>query len=146
MPSTYASQANSGYLGTFSIGSPLAAISEIKHVNFPRYTIPDLNVTHLLSPNTTEELVPGLMMPGVVDISGNFIGDSSQTSALDTLAQAQTVFNFAITIPVQNRSKTATITGRGFLNKHDIGPVEGNRPVEFSISVRTTGYSTITVA
>jgi len=146
LPATYASQANSGYLGTFSFGSPLTPLIEVKHINFPRYSIPDLNVTHLLSPNATEELVPGLMMPGVVDVTGNFIGDPSQVSAIDTLAQAQTVFSYAITMPVQSRGKTATITGRGFFNKHDIGPIEPNRPIEYSISIRTTGFSTVTVA
>lgn len=143
---TYPSQANSGYLGTFSYGSPLVALIEAKHINFPRYTIPDLNVTHLLSPNSTEELVPGLMMPGVIDVTGNFIGDATQVGDLDTLSQAQTVFPWQITVPVASRGKTATITGRGFLNKHDIGPVEPNRPVEYAISVRTTGFSTISVA
>ena len=145
-PATYASVANSGYLGTFAFGSPPAPLMEVKHINFPRYTIPDLNVTHLLSPNATEELVPGLMMPGVVDVTGNFIGDPSQVAAIDTLAQAQTVFSWVITMPVVNRGKTATITGRGFFNKHDIGPIEPNRPIEYAISIRTTGFSTVTVA
>jgi hypothetical protein len=49
-------------------------------------------------------------------------------------------------MPVQNRGKTATIVGRGFFNKHDIGPIEPNRPIEFAISIRTTGFSTVTVA
>jgi hypothetical protein len=124
----------------------LVPLVEVKHINFPRYTIPDLNVTHLLSPNATEELVPGLMMPGVVDVTGNYIGDPTQVGDIDTLAQAQTVFAWEISMPVQSRGKTATITGRGFFNKHDIGPVEPNRPIEFAISIRTTGFSTVTVA
>jgi len=146
MATTYASQGNSGYLGTFSLGSPLTDMVEVTRINFPRYSVPDLNRTHLLSPDTTEEYTPGLLNPGTVEMSGNFIGTADQTSTLDALAKAQTVFPWQFTMQVQNRSKTCTVSGNGYLNKHDIGPVEGNRTIEYSLSVRTTGFSSIHVA
>src|SRR5579863_7075689 len=99
---TYASQANTGYLGTFGTGSPPTQLLEIASITVPRYTVPEIKRTHLQSPGTTEELVPGLLMPGKISLTGNFIGDTTQLS-LDTYAQNQTVFAFTITVPVQNR-------------------------------------------
>ena len=144
--STYSSQANTGYLGTFSFGSPLVPMVEVKHINFPRYTIPKVNRTHLLSPNATEEYVPGIMDPGVVDVQGNFIGDPTQASSLDTLAQNQTVFSWQWTAKVQNGAKTVTVAGSGFMTKNDLGPVEANRVMDYSLSIQTTGFSTVNVA
>ena len=147
---TYSSSANTGYLATFLTGSAASppvytAVAECATITVPRYTVPDINVTHLLSPNTTEELVPGLLMPGKIAITGNFIGDATQL-ALDTLAQGQTIFPFQITVPVQKRAKTATISGYGFMTKNEIGPIEPNRKLDFSIEIQMTGFATIAVA
>lgn len=140
MPVTYVSEANSGYLGTFSVGSPLTALVEVKHINLSKYTIPKLSRTHLLSLNTTEEYTPGLLDPGIVECSGNFIGTVDQLDTLDTLAQNQTVFGWAFTMPVQNRSKTTTFTGTGFIVKNDIGPIEANRVIEYALSIQVAGF------
>lgn len=144
------SQANTGYLGTFSTGTNASppvytAMAEIGSIKLTRYTVPEINCTHLLSPNTTEELTPGLLMPGTIELSGNFIGDATQL-AIDALAQAQTVFPFKVTTPVQNRIKTATLTGLCFLTKNEIGPVEPNKKLDFSVSAHCSGFVTCTVA
>ena len=145
-PTTYYSQGNSGYLGQLGYGSPSIYILEIKSINNPRFTVPKLNRTHLLSVAATEEYTPGLIDPGALDLAGNYIGDPTQTSDIDTLVQNQTVFYWTYTMPVQNRSKTMTATGSGFWTKFDIGPIEGNRVIEFSAQLQITGWETITVA
>lgn len=143
------SQANTGYLGTFAVGtgSPPTYVNmlEIGSIKLTRYTVPEINCTHLLSPNTTEELIPGLLMPGTIEMSGNFIGDTTQLS-IDALAQAQTVFPFRVTTPVSNRTKVATLTGLCFLTKNEIGPIEPNKKLDFSVSAHCTGFVFCAVA
>ena len=101
MPS---SKANTGYNAEFSIGSsaippvftPMAEIASIKPSN---YSVPSIETTHLKSPDATEEMIPGLIKPGTIALSGNFIGDTSQLS-ITTLAQGQTLFPWKITAPI----------------------------------------------
>ena len=145
-----ASQANTGYLGTFAWGTSASPpvytqIAEIASIKLERYSVPDINVTHLLSPNTTEELTPGLLMPGTIEMTGNYIGDSTQQS-VDALAIAQTVFPWQITVPVQKRAKTATLTGLGFLTKNEIGPIEPNKKLDFNLGIHVTGFVNVAVA
>lgn len=142
---TYASQATIGYLGTFSIGSPLTQLTEVVSINFPRYAVPEIGKTHLLSPNATEELMPGLLKPGKISMTGNYLGDTAQAS-IDTLAQNQSTVPYQITFKVQNGTKTATITGLGYVAKMDIGPVEGEKKLDYAMDFQTTGFSTINVA
>jgi hypothetical protein len=146
LPATYFSETNSGYGSEFGFGSPLVFILEVKTISFPRYTVPKLNRTHLLSPNTTEEYTPGLIDPGAIALTANFRGDATQTSDLDTLVENQTVFNWTYTTPVQNRTMTATVSGNGFLAKYDLGPIDPNKPTEFSCDIQTTGFAAIIVS
>src|SRR5690349_16442368 len=95
-PSTYASQANTGYEAVFNIGSSASppvytAFAEIKSFTLPLASMPEVPTTHLLSPNTTEEFIPGLIKPGKATMTGNFIGDATQLN-ITTLLQAQTIF------------------------------------------------------
>jgi hypothetical protein len=85
------------------------------------------------------------MDPGVLDVSGNFIGDTTQAASLDTLAQAQTVFSWTFTMKVNNGTQVCTVAGQGFMVKNDIGPVEANRIPDFMLNIQTTGFSTVTV-
>src|SRR6266851_1901871 len=118
MPAT---KATIGYLATFSIGDTSSPISytemaELKHIKPNLTTVPVINATHLKSPNATEEKLPGLILPGTVDISGNFIGDASQLQIL-ALSKTRTVFPFKITAPINKGAQTYTLTGSGFISK-----------------------------
>jgi hypothetical protein len=137
-PTTYKSQANAGYLAQFLIGSPLAAIAEIKSFSSDLISMPEINNTHLLSQSNTEEFVPGMIKPGKVSCTGNFIGDASQL-AIATLAQAQTIFPFQIKAPVQRNTKTYTCTMEGFIAAYKPGPFENNKAIEFSLEIQMTG-------
>ena len=86
-----------------------------------------------------------LPKPGTIEISGNWLGDSSQT-ALSDLAQAGTVAAWKITAPVQGLTKTFTATGSGFVTKFDVGPFEKNKPQEFTATVQMTGSYVASVA
>ena len=69
------SLANSGYGATFAVGtgSPLnyAVVSEIASIFKKNFTVPPIDVTHLRSPNATEEMFPGIIKPGTVEMTGN---------------------------------------------------------------------------
>ena len=149
-PTTYASQGSTGYQAQFFIGtvaSPISytAVKETKSIKPNFITVPEVETSHLLSPNNTEEMLPGMIKPGTIEISGNWLGDSSQT-ALSDLAQAGTVAAWKITAPVQGLTKTFTATGSGFVTKFDVGPFEKNKPNEFTATVQMTGSYTTSVA
>jgi len=146
-PATYESQGTTGYLSTFGVGdgaSPPAfpPIAEVKSFNFTPLDVPNVDFTHLLSPNNTRELRPGMIMPGKVEVSGNYIGDATQLS-LPTHAQAQDTFAFRIEFPVQDRTKTGVFSGVAFVNTLKLGPFENDKPNEFSASFQCTGSFTL---
>lgn len=144
-PSTYASKANTAYAATFAIGSPPVAVAEIKSFSVDVVSMPEVNKTHLLSPSNTEEFAPGMIHPGKISLSGNWIGDASQLAIL-TDAQAQTSFNYTILAPAQQGTKTETRTGTGYFSSHKVGPYENNKPIEFSAEIQMTGPTVVTVA
>jgi hypothetical protein len=144
-PSTVASQANAGYLALFKIGSPPAAIAEIKTFNVDALGMPEIPTTTLLSPNNTEEFIPGMIKPGKVTFGGNFIGDATQLN-ITTLAQAQTIFFFEVVAPVQRNTKTYTFACNGFISSYKVGPFENNKAIEFTAEIQLTGTYTENVA
>jgi hypothetical protein len=119
-------------------------MAECKSIKPNLLTVPVIDATHLLSPNATEEKVPGLIKPGTIDISGNFIGDATQLN-IATLAQARTVFPFQTTSPVNNGTQVYTVTGQGFIAKYDPGPMEPSKLIEFALSIEISGAFTQTV-
>jgi hypothetical protein len=149
-PTTYASQATTGYEAQFSMGSPLVPLIEVKHIKPSYYSTPEVNVSHLLSPSSTEELRPGLLKPGTVEVGGNLIGDSSQlaitTAAKNNAAQNPPTQAFTITAPVQNGTKTYTCVGVGYVAGYEVGPFELNKAIEFMMRLQITGIISETVA
>lgn len=144
-----ATQATIGYLGTFSIGnnaSPVVytAMLEIKTIKPSLYTVPAVDATHLLSPNATEEKLPGLIKPGTVSITGNFIGDTTQLN-ISTLAQARTVFSWKITAPVNSGTQVWTVTALGFISRYDHDSVEPSKVHDFMMDLEIAGNITETV-
>lgn len=149
-PDTVASVGTTGYLSTFELGdneSPpnFTAIAEVKSFNFTPLDVPNVDFSTLVSPNNTRELKPGMIMPGKIEVSGNYIGDATQLT-LPTNAQAQTIFPFKATFPLQDRTKTGTFIGIGFVNTLKVGPFENDKPNEFSASFQATGSFSLTTA
>jgi hypothetical protein len=143
-------KATIGYLSQFFVGdtsSPIGytAMAECKSIKPNLITVPVIDATHLLSPNATEEKLPGLIKPGTIDVSGNFTGDTSQLN-IATLAAARTVFPFKTTSPVNSGTQVFTITGQGFISKYDPGPFEPSKLIEFNLSIEISGAFTQTVA
>src|SRR5215469_16811748 len=100
MPTTQVpTKALLGYGSIFNIGSgsptAYAALAEIASISFADYTIPEIDVTNLQSPNATEEAIPGIIKLGNIEMTGNFTADASQMN-IDTLAIARTVFPWKI--------------------------------------------------
>lgn len=138
MPST---KAAIGYLGTFNMGSPLAATLEIKHIQISGVNIPAIDATHLLSPNATEEKLPGLIKPGTIEITGNFIGDATQLLFL-TDAKARTVFAWSVTAPVNAGTQVYTLSGSGFVGDYSHGAIEPSKVHEFTVKIEISGALT----
>lgn len=146
---TYVSTGTTGYLATFAVGdtsSPpnFTPVLELKTFKVTPLDVPNVDFTHLLSPNNTRELRPGMIMPGKAELTGNWLGDATQ-AAIPTNAEAQTVFAFQAIFRVQG-TKTCTYTGTAFVNTLSIGPLENDKPVEYSASFQCTGSFTITTA
>lgn len=141
-----ASKAAIGYGSTFSMGSgsPITytEMAEIASISFADYTISEIDVTTLQSPNTTEEAIPGMIKPGTIEMTGNYTGDTSQQN-IDTVAIARTIFPWKIVAAL--RTGTLTITAYGFIVKKEIGPLEPNKKIDFKLSVRVTGAITYLV-
>lgn len=149
-PTTYASQANAGYLSTFYTGSAASppvytAIAEIKSFSAEPISMAEIPTTHLLSPANTEEFIPSMIKPGKVEFSGNFIGDSTQLN-ITTLAQNQTIFPLQIKAPMMRNTKTYTFQSNGFISSYKTGPFEINKAIEFSAAIQITGAYTEVVA
>lgn len=149
-PTTYASVANTAFGATLEIGdssSPptYTALTEVKTFDIDGISLPDINNGHLLSPNNTDELVPGMIRPGKISVSGNYIGDTAQLN-LPTLAQNRTIFPFRIKAPMQRQAKTLTITGSGFIASFKEGSFENNKSIDFSADIQITGSLTRSVA
>ena len=148
-PATYPSKATTGYEAQFETGagSPVTytAVLEVKSFTNNMAEVPEVAISHLLSPNNTEEMIPGMIKPGTIEVGGNFIGDATQLN-FTTLMQNQTVFPFKVLANVQQSAKTYTLTGQGFIKNYKNGPFENNKPVEFSVQVQMTGTYTETVA
>jgi hypothetical protein len=92
--------ASIGYGTTFSIGSgsPLTytAVAQVTSVTPPNYARDAIEATHMTSPGSYREFIPGLMDAGEATIELNYIA-----SATDTLIAALDagVGNFRITFP-----------------------------------------------
>lgn len=151
MPASRAVSGNKAvfYMGTTS--SPLGynAVLEVKSINPNFVTVPEINTTHLLSPNSTEEFFPGLIKPGKMEMTGNFIGDSSQLNFLQC-AEAQTILAWKITAPVNQiggvPTQVYTATGIGYVADYSSGPLEQNKAFEYKLGIQVTGTISESVA
>ena len=147
------SLANSGYGAVFSVGvlagSPAeigyTPVSEIATINKKNFTVPSIDVTHLQSPDATEEMIPGIIKPGTIEMTGNYIGDASQLQFV-MLAKARTPFPFQITAPMQKNTKVLTSVGVCFVTDYETGPFEANKKIDFKVMLQVTGTVTETVA
>jgi hypothetical protein len=137
-----ATQASLGYGSKFFTGvtgSPITynAVLEIASITMTDYTVSEVDATHLQSPNATEETIPGLIKTGTIELTGNYLGDTTQQE-LDTLGQARTVFPWKITAPAAGTT-VLTATGSGFINKMEKGPFESNKKSDIKVSIKITG-------
>jgi hypothetical protein len=148
---TTSTKASIGYLATFAIGdstvSPInyTLMAEVKSIKPSIASIPSIDATHLQSPNATEEKLPGLIKPGTVEMTGNFIGDTTQLAILGK-AESRSVFPFQIKAPVNSGTQIYTLSGEGFISKYDTGPFEPSKLTEFTLTMEMTGTVTETVA
>ena len=145
-----ASRAVTGNKATLSIGSAASPLGinpmlEIKSFSVTFAEVPEVTVTHLLSPDSTEEFRPGLIKPSAIEATGNFIGDSSQLAILP-MVEAQTILAWQIQAPVDYSSgipsKTYTAHGIGYIKTYGVGPFEQNKALDVKVSIQISGTMT----
>lgn len=152
-PTTVASHGNDGYLTIFEIEqSPFGvsppnflAMAEMKTLTVTPIDVPEVPLTHLLSPNATEEFAPGLIKPGKVAIGGNFTGNAQQLQ-ISQYAQTQQEFRFNIVAPCNKKTQTYTFAASGYFSHYENGPFEDNKAIEFKADIQVIGAYTETVA
>ena len=149
-PGTYYSQATTGYLSTLSLGTTASpdsytAILEIRSIKSNNFTVPEVDCTTLQSPNATEESIPGLVKPGTIEGTGNFIGDTTQLS-IPASGIGQNIMWYKIVASVQRGAKTYTQTGSCYVIKWEVGPFENNKATDVSFSLKVSGTITEHVA
>jgi len=70
--------ASLGYSSSFSIqaeNSPdnMVDIAEVTNITPPSFSLDQIDVTHMASPNGTREFIPGLIDPGEASLDINFV-------------------------------------------------------------------------
>lgn len=141
---TAPSKSNTGYKAVFGVDPANLSPPSINYfAELKRYKItfgdrPEVDQTTLQSPNYTEEFLPGPTKPGVIEFSGNAIGDTTQLS-LDALLGEQNACPFEIQAAMQGGTKTLIITGMGYLASHDLGDFEIGKITPFSAKFQMTG-------
>lgn len=143
------SQATIGLGTEFLIGDDASpphytSVTEAANVTFADYTVTEVDVTHLLSPDSTEETIAGLKKTGTIEVTGNYVGDEAQQS-IDVLASARTMFPWKITSPLSG-TRILTVSGYGFINKKETGPFTPGAKTEFKIGVKVAGMITYAIA
>lgn len=147
-PTTVSSVGNDAYGATFYIGTVASPdsyniVHEIRSFTADFGTVPEVPLTQLLSPFATEEFAPGIIKPGKVSVTANFIYDSTQ-QGLTPLMQGQVVFFWKLVSPIQQKAHTYTATGTGFLVEYKPGPFEVNKAIDLMYSIQITGVYTET--
>lgn len=149
-PTTATSVGTTGYLAVFSVqnnASPPAfvPVAELKSFKLAPISVPNVDFSTLVSPNNTRELRPGMIMPGTVELTGNWIGDASQLAFI-TDSEAQSVVAIQATFSCQNGTKTGTFTSTAFVKDLNLGPFENDKPNEYQVNFQLAGAFTITTA
>ncbi len=147
MPASRATTGNAAIFYMGSVASPFSytALLEVKSIKPALVSVPEVSTTHLLSPNGTEEFIAGLIKPGMITVTGNLIGDTTQLSIL-SLAEAQTMIDWKFTASVDNKSKVYTCSGIGYIAKYETGPFEQNKTIEYTLDIQISGTITEAVA
>jgi hypothetical protein len=149
-PTLTPSNASLGYGAIFSTGVlasgsvTYTAVANIASISFEGFTVPEVDVTNLLSPNMTKESIPGLLTPGSISLTGQFTNDAGQAE-LVTLGTSRTVFPFEVTAAL-NGGKTYTLQGNGYVTKLSRGPFEADKSVEFKADIKVSGAFLETIA
>lgn len=148
-PGTYVSLGTTGYLATFSVGTVASppvytVLLDVRSITPSYASTPEVDISTLQSPGNTREYIPGMIKPGEVDITANFLASADQT-ALYALEKAQTVFPWKIVASMQQGADTYTATGTGFVKEYHPGPWENDKPVDLMFKLQITGPVTETL-
>jgi len=155
-------QATVGKGATFSIGTKVSSgapptlpadwtiIAEVASIEQSGITTAEEDVTNLQSPGGFGEYIATNADPGTVDITGNYIGDTSQ-GTLRTAAWPDTTtcrvesYYWQITNILSDGS-VETRVFQGFVKTFkEASPLNNTAKVEFSAQIRRVGTTTLTV-
>lgn len=154
-PSTYNSQGNTGYLAQIELGTYASPPSYTATVNVRALTVsefgsvPNVDVSTLLSPNNTKEIFGGMANPGTIEIDGVFTADTTQIQLYTWLkgsGTGPTILSWEIVSPILQYTKTYTASGVGFISKFSVGPFELDKAIDFKATIQITGQVNESIA
>lgn len=122
------------------IGAVFTSIEEVTDVKLAGVTIPQIDVTHLMS--TSKEFLSGLKDNGTVDITANFTNGTVQ-AALRADADAGTISPYQIVLG--GATTPITIGFNAFVTKLEGPMAKVDSKLEMQISLKITGNITVTV-
>jgi hypothetical protein len=148
-PSTYSSLGQTGYLAQIEMGaiaSPpsYTALVNVRSLTTDFATTPNVDISTLLSPYNTQELYPGMIKPGPIEIECVFSGDATQLQ-IYTWQKGQNILNWEIVSGVKQYASTYTASGTGYITKFTVGPFENDKSIDAKVTLQITGPVTETI-
>ena len=153
-PNTTPSAATIGYGALFSIGvvagnaTTWTDVAEVKSLKPSGISIGTVESSHLRSPNNFKEKKPGQGDNGTIEITGNYIADTSQ-DLIESMTAGRVIFawrykSVAGGTPGTAPGKIRARTGFGFFTKFTPGDIEADKDVEFSATLEVTSIEAFT--
>lgn len=144
------SEAVIGYGSTFKAGdggSPesFTAVAEVFNIQPAEKAVEPVETTHLSSPDAHKEYKPGMVTPGQWSIECRWLfDDATQDDSADGLLgilYSREVRNWQFEDPDGNTEEFT-----GFITNYAPSAVEGESPMNLSVTFQVTGKSTRTAA
>ena len=138
---TAATASQGSYLSvdlTVGQAGPYTKVPEIMKISGPGFSVGEIDVTNLDSPNNTKEYIPGLVDPGDLTAEMNWLPDDTTHIALFNDVGSRTVRKWKITLS----GTTKVITFSGYVKTFPIDLQSGAQK-KINLTVRISGAVTI---
>lgn len=137
-----ATAATLGYLATFGIegGTPgvYVLVGEVTSITPPGVTRDTVDATHLTSPDSFKEFIPGLAEGGEASISINLVPSATDVLMVSFLAKTD---NFQIIFP-----NGVKLNFAGIVTGYEFGDITPDEKLTATFTVKATGKPTLVAA
>lgn len=145
-PGTYSSVGQSGYLATLGLTAQAGASSppgytllvNVRSINPDYGKTPNIDISTLQSPSNTQELYPGMIKPGPLELECVFSADTTQTQ-IYTWQKAQTILLWELTSGIKQYASTYVAAGVGYVIAYSPTPFENDKEIGLKVTIQITG-------